>query len=165
MTGQEIVEEMMKEDGITDKFLKAVKKKMKEDNITVDELSKKCGFITLTMKRILQQNIPMRLSMAVPIAKALGMSLDESCGIHTELSPALLEMEYKIQEREYLKADAEQKLNDMYKEQKISKEDLEIGMIYLDEIVDRYKSRYESNLSKDFMIEDACEYIIEGEKQ
>lgn len=63
-----------------DFFINNVRKVIDDQGITADELAQKCGFTTETMRRLLNKKIiTLRLDMAVTIADALNMSLDELC--------------------------------------------------------------------------------------
>lgn len=63
-----------------DFFINNVRKVIDDRGITADELAQKCGFTTETMRRLLNKKIiTLRLDMAVTIADALNMSLDELC--------------------------------------------------------------------------------------
>lgn len=63
-----------------DFFINNVRKAIDDRGITADELAQKCGFTTETMRRLLNKKIiTLRLDMAVTIADALNMSLDELC--------------------------------------------------------------------------------------
>ena len=63
-----------------DFFINNVRKVIDDRGITADELAQKCGFTTETMRRLLNKKIiTLRLDMAVTIADALDISLDELC--------------------------------------------------------------------------------------
>ena len=63
-----------------DFFINNVRKVIDDRGITADEFAQKCGFTTETMRRLLNKKIiTLRLDMAVTIADALNMSLDELC--------------------------------------------------------------------------------------
>ena len=63
-----------------DFFINNVRKVIDDRGITDDELAQKCGFTTETMRRLLNKKIiTLRLDMAVTIADALDISLDELC--------------------------------------------------------------------------------------
>ena len=63
-----------------DFFINNVRKAIDDRGITADELAQKCGFTTETMRRLLNKKIiTLRLDMAVTIADALDISLDELC--------------------------------------------------------------------------------------
>ena len=63
-----------------DFFINNVRKAIDDQGITADDLAQKCGFTTETMRRLLNKKIiTLRLDMAVTIADALDISLDELC--------------------------------------------------------------------------------------
>ena len=63
-----------------DIFINNIRKVIDDRGITADELAQKCGFTTETMRRLLNKKIiTLRLDMAVTIADALNISLDELC--------------------------------------------------------------------------------------
>ena len=62
-------------------FVETIQEVMKANDISVEELSERCGWPTITTERILRKNIPLRLDMAVRIAVGLGVSIDAICGI------------------------------------------------------------------------------------
>lgn len=76
---------------IRDGFIAAVEEKMQADGVTRKELAERCGYAEVTIDRILDKNITLRLDTAVTIAAEMGLSIDATCGIITRRAKILLE--------------------------------------------------------------------------
>lgn len=66
---------------VRDGFLIAVEEKMQTDGITRKELADRCDYAEETINRIMEKSISVSIDTAVKLSAALGLSLDEVCGI------------------------------------------------------------------------------------